>query len=383
LGLIGCAPKPAPATTAPATTPAEPESGAAPDDDAAQAKPEVAEPAPEPEPLSKAPAPIGDHHREVFFASPEDAPAEELLGVTQAQVGTHYVAGNERRLHLIYPHIKDLGGGYMGVGTDQAYLFMGWARFELAWLIDYDPVVLDVHACHRAFFHESKTPAEFLEWWGKPAKKEALALLERTYEGEQRERVVAVYKRYRGWIDRRLRGLEKRYTRKHKVPTFLTDQEQYDYVRTMVENDRVRPMLANLLKSGGVEGVGAAAKELGVPIRLVYLSNAEQYWDEYAPAFRKNMQALHFDERSLILHTLLTWQKNQDYRYALQPAANFQAWLERPWFININQMIPPPPKNVPEDAGDEIDLIDLDLDPDTSPAAKRAEKRAAEQAAEG
>lgn len=368
-GLVGCA-KPATPTATPSPAPtAEPEDAPSPAPAPAAA---VDEGTPAPEPLTAAPQPIADRHREAFLGSPEDPPSEELGGVTRAQEGQHYVAGNEKRLHLIYPQIKDIGGGYVGVGTDQAYLFIGWARSELAWLIDYDPVVLDVHACHRAFFLESDTPAKYLSYWGKPGKADAIALLEKVYEGDARDRAIAVYKRYRGWIERRLRGLEKRYTKIDEVPTFLTDQETYDYVRAMIENGRVRPMQANLLRSGAVEGLGAAARELGVPVRLLYLSNAEQYWDEYAPEFRTNMQALYFDDRSFVLHTLLTWQKNQDYRYALQPAHNFQAWLGRPWFTTINQMVPPPPRKVPEDAGDAIDLIELDADPDTSKAAKRA-----------
>ena len=91
----------------------------------------------------------------------------------------------------------------------------------------------------------------------------------------------------------------------------------------MLAAGRIRPMVADLNGDRGVVGIAAAAQKLGVPIRLLYLSNAEEYWTRYSEGFRANLKALPFDERSQVVRTLLTWAKNQDYVYNAQGAQNY------------------------------------------------------------
>ena len=98
-------------------------------------------------------------------------------------------------------------------------------------------------------------------------------------------------------------------------------------------------MQANLLDTKGIRGIGAAAKQMQVPIRILYVSNAQQYWD-YTQEFRDNIAALPFDEKSYVLHTLSTWSINKDYRYVLQGAQNFAAWMQAAWLKKVNNMIP-------------------------------------------
>lgn len=283
-------------------------------------------------------APMGEAAMlERFRDSPEDAGADTLLGVTQAQVGKHYLAGNEKGLHVYQPHIEGLGGGYVGVGSDQAYLLMGWMRPEWAWLVDYDPQVVRIHDAYQAFILAAETPGDFVALWSRDAKDEGVALLRARYEGERLVQVETLYLEHRTWIHRRLTGLTKRQARL-KVSSFLNDQDDYDAVKALIAAGHVRPMVANLLESGAIEGVGAAARDMGVPIRLLYLSNAEEYWKAYPDAFRTNVRALPFDERSLVLRCLLTWQENQDYWYNLQSAANFLEWLAQPWFEQVYEM---------------------------------------------
>ena len=44
---------------------------------------------------------------------------------------------------------------------------------------------------------------------------------------------------------------------------------------------------------------------MGVPIRLYYGSDAESHWN-FNDNYKKNIQALHFDEKSVIIRTV--WQ---------------------------------------------------------------------------
>ena len=155
------------------------------------------------------------------------------------------------------------------------------------------------------------------------------------------------------------------------VPSFLTDQEHYDYVRLMLEQRRVRPLLVDLLATDGLVALGEASKALGVPIRVLYLSNAEQYWKRYPKQFRANITALPFADDAVVLRTLLSQAINEDYRYNVQPAANYEEWLERPFVGNVYQIVRGGPKATPEG----ITLFETDADPDQSAAGQRYHAR--------
>lgn len=334
--------------------------------------PEVATPEPEPEPQ---PDPVGPAQIRpltpsklaIFEASPEDEPVEVRLGVTKERHGKHYLAGNEKTPQAFYPHIKGVGGGYVGVGSDQAYLLMGWARPEVAWLIDYDRDVVDIHAVYKLFFEHADTPAELLALFDDEHKQRATDLIRAEHEGERGDHLATLYRQNRGWIRRRLKGLSRRLA-KANVPSVFDDQETYDYVRSLLEAGRVRPLLANLLEDGGVKGVADAAKRMDVTVRVLYLSNAEEYWKAYPQTFRDNIAALPFHDRATVLRTLLIWDVNQDYRYNIQPARNFLEWLAQPYTGNVYDIVYD--RGTPDPA--VINVSETDKPPEESPAARRA-----------
>ncbi|MBI5608113.1 MAG: hypothetical protein HY902_04475, partial [Deltaproteobacteria bacterium] len=117
---------------------------------------------------------------------------------------------------------------------------------------------------------------------------------------------------------------------KAKAHCYLNDAETYAYVRSLVTGGRLRALRVDLLADKGVASIAAAARAMGLPVRAIYLSNAENYWN-YSKQFRANMAALPFDDRALIIRTVSTWNLNYDYSYNLQPAQNFLAWLAKPW----------------------------------------------------
>jgi len=289
------------------------------------------------EAASGLPTPLGEAERAIFYGSPEDPPPKKLGGVTEAQEGRHYVAGNEWNLHLFYRSLRRLGGGYLGVGTDQAYVFVGWQHPELAWLMDYDPWVRRIHAIYFAFFAQAETPREFLSLWRKDATERAFAAIE-ARGGEDVPRLKRLYRSYRTKILMRLTKVRDEM-REAKVPTFLNSKRTYRWVRAFVLSGRARAMTGNLLGARAMKGIGEAARRLGVPIRAVYVSNAEQYW-KYGRRYRENVAALYTDDKTLMVRTLLTWERNRDYRYTVQPWDNFLAWLSRPWVTAVYKMIP-------------------------------------------
>ena len=312
--------------------------------------------------------PLSAQARDVFMGSAEDPPAKKLLGVNEDYEGRSYLAGDEWNLHLFYPKIKGVGGGYMGVGSDQAYLLMSWSRPTLAWLMDYDPLVLETHKVYFALFREAKTPEEFLRLWSSAGQEQALALLDRDYKDDPNLPIVR--KVYTSWRVKILRRHERliKILKAQKIPSYLHDQDSYDAVRQLVIQGRVRPIQANLLDKAGLLGIGQAARQLGVPIRVLYLSNAEEYWS-YPAQYRQNIQGLYFDESSYTLHTLSTWTTNKDYRYAIQPSLKYVEWLKRDWVKKVYTMIPRRKLEGPDD----IDFMEFELDVEQV-EARRAKK---------
>ncbi|MCB9718729.1 MAG: hypothetical protein H6712_33090 [Myxococcales bacterium] len=379
--LAGCAratgptqpPEPAPAPEVAVAEPAptvepEPEPAAEPEP---AVEPELA---PEPEPADpSARGPLTDAQVEILLQSAEDQAPDFRGGVTKEQENRHYLAGNEWTLEVYYPIVKDLGGGFVGVGTDQAYLFMTWAKPEIMWLVDYDPAVQEVHELYRLFFAAAETPEEFLALWDKPARDEALAVIDAAHDERRAKALRRWYLGYRGWIHRRLARVA-RHMEKVDVPTFLTDQEHYEFAQQMLEQRRVRPLLVNLLERKGLRGVSKASEELGVPIRLLYLSNAEEYWPRYPKLYREMMAAMPFTDDALVLRTLLIWKVNKDYRYNVQPVANYLQWLAKPYVDDVYDITHARPKAEPEG----INFFETTGDPEDSPSAKRYRKGQAE-----
>jgi hypothetical protein len=59
----------------------------------------------------------------------------------------------------------------------------------------------------------------------------------------------------------------------------------------------------DMLAKNTMQGIGAAAKKLGVTIRVYYPSNAPECWPHTAQ-YKRNVLALPFDEQTVVLQTL-------------------------------------------------------------------------------
>jgi len=283
----------------------------------------------------------------VVRGAPEDAPPKKLLGLTAALQGIHYLVGNEWHLEKYAPHLTNLRGAYVGVGSDQAYLFVGMVRPQVAWLIDYDQLVVHLHRIYFAFFAKAPTPKEFVHLWADEAA--GLAVIGDALAGDaELAGFKKLYRRQRDKVAHRLHSVARAF-RAAKVPCFLTDDEAYAFVRGSISAGRVRALRVDLLADKGMAGIADATRRLGLTVRVVYLSNADTYW-AYSPQFRANITGLPFDAESRIVRTLAMWQFNRDYIYTLQHATNFVQWLARPWVRTYRDFVgwrPPKPDEQP------------------------------------
>jgi hypothetical protein len=243
----------------------------------------------------------------------------------------HYIKTNEPRLHLWRPYIENLGGGYAGVGIDQNYSFIATAKSEWVWLFDYDPTVVRLHHVLRAIILDSPDRATFLAHFEADAKAKVLALLSEKYsKTPERAAYREIYAIARS-------GLHKYYELQinHKVAVpdivklpgsaddmpvrkagvklgadaedasfgWLATEDAYRYIRMLYQQDRIHLMNGDMLSKNTMQGIGAAAKKLGVTIRIYYPSNAPECWP-HTSQYKTNVLGLPFDDTSVVLTSL-------------------------------------------------------------------------------
>ena len=116
--------------------------------------------------------PLAAHVRAAFDAISPDPPPEETTR------GSHYWISNELSHWVMRDRISNVGGVYIGVGTEQNYLLAGWARSAFLVLLDFDQSISDLHHAYAAFFMAAETPEEFLAYWDEDRIEEARALID-------------------------------------------------------------------------------------------------------------------------------------------------------------------------------------------------------------
>ena len=291
-------------------------------------------------PPATAPATPPQAHvaKHIFWSSPE-----EKLFPTGWDTGDTTVS-NEARLELYREVVKDRGGGYVGVGSTQNFVLAAWANAEWIWLMDFTRIVVASNMVHIAFIKESQTPAAFEKLWLPTERTAGLRVIEKHYGqdtglaflkesyGKAQRFVARRFKQLHGW--------EKRYG----FTTWLSDQALYNRIRTLALKGRIRALRGNLMGPTTLCGIGAAARRMGVPIRLYYTSNAEEYkWFRPFPwRYRRNVRGIPVDERSLALRTysmnpqFLPYAKGWKgfskvgFHYNAQPLSAVQKWMRFP-----------------------------------------------------
>jgi hypothetical protein len=295
------------------------------DGSAAPVAPPVAPP-PAPAPVWTESGPLTPAAREVLRSIVADPAPPALV------LGSHYWVSNESAHDVWRETIGKLGGALAGVGTDQLYLLAGWQEPSLLLALDFDAEVVRVHELYGIAFAKAETPEAFIQLW-RDAARDAGAWDELLTAADSDE---AVRKRHQRTlkvagtiISARLGQVKRRYAGLG-IPCFLTDAGQYAKVRTLWQEGRVVPLRGDLTATSAMLTAASAMRKLGVPLRTLYLSNAEKYFD-YGPNFRANIIAQPFDEKSLILRTRHSPRmgavEGDVYHYNTQTGANFVAWM--------------------------------------------------------
>ncbi|MFT5431447.1 MAG: hypothetical protein ACI9OJ_002143 [Myxococcota bacterium] len=239
---------------------------------------------------------------------------------------THYLVSNERRPDLFYRHVTAEGAGrggvYLGVGAEQNYILAAWARSEIIVLMDFDPVIVDLHAVHRAAFLTAVNPAGFVAFWTGSADIVRAALAQHVSDSAARKRALAAYELARESVGARLKEWSARSP--GGKPTFLTDSKQYEFLVDRFRSGRVVATQGDLTGARAMASIARAIQKSGFALRVLYLSNAEQYF-MFKAGYRRNILALPFDKKSLVLRTLPG--RPRGFEYIVQSGENLHAWM--------------------------------------------------------
>lgn len=223
-----------------------------------------------------------------------------------------YLISNEPNQHVWHKYIENIGGGYVGIGADQAYSIIGAARSRWAWLFDYDPAVVRLHYVLRAVVLSAETPQAFVEAFSAGRFKETRDIIVKSFDDavfpgsqalEQSERKVteSTFKMARGALyDEYVKALKPQAATTYG---WLRNADHYRYVRLLHQQGRIVILKGNLLTDKAMPSISKSARSLGAPVRIFYSSNADDQWP-LTPQYRSNVVGLPFDDRSVVLRTI-------------------------------------------------------------------------------
>jgi hypothetical protein len=217
----------------------------------------------------------------------------------------HYIRGNEGNLALFSTHIAGLGGAYVGIGSDQNFTLAHLAGAERLFVFDYDIVVVRVMRVHVALLKHCDSLAHLLELWGNPdLRDQVAACLSREYpSGTEVDALIRIHRRYGKAIRKHLES-SRSSAEKGRTVHWTGKDDSFQYVQSMARRGAVRVLEGDLLAGKCLAGIGAYLHGRGIPLRVLYLSNAEEYWSRYTPDLENSLLSLPHDVRSVILRTI-------------------------------------------------------------------------------
>ena len=348
LGLLACEPEAA--STTPPDSATQPDAAADPVEATADDAP--AEPA-APADLAEASTPA-DPPDSPEPSAPAD-PIDALDESTAAQFRSgeadphipfdkHYVKTNEGRHDVWFPYIDGLGGAYVGVGADQNFTLIAAAKSEFVFLIDIDHRVTENHRVYEVLIENAPTPTDLLAAFDARNEANTVALLESAFaelDEDERQTLIRGYQASRKTLFKHLSHVAKR-SRDGVPTTWLSDPAAYDWVRRLFLADRVRIMAGDLTGQTSMKTIGEVTHAMGVPVRVLYLSNAEEYFKYHAGRYRQNVRGLARDADSIVLRTLYGkdfTHADSLWNYQVQTLEDFAGRLQREDLRSRNPML--------------------------------------------
>ncbi|MBU1220617.1 hypothetical protein KKF34_19290 [Myxococcota bacterium] len=272
----------------------------------------------------KADGPLDKKYHEIFSS----IKAQE----TGAKPKENYYISNEDYYSLWYPHIVNKKGAYIGVASDQNYSLAVTSGAKVVFLVDYDKEVNNTHRLYSLLVEISSTPDELMKWFNIKNFKKVWKLAVEKYGKKRGERVALLHKYQGKHVITHHRS--RRYMVKKGMAGnyWLADQKMFDAWKKLVIEKRVFILPGNLKDGKTITEIGNALNKVHLPVRTIYMSNAEEFWF-YPEAFKKAFLNLPMDDSSKVLRTAVLnekFKKGYLFHYTIQSGPDFRAWMSRP-----------------------------------------------------
>jgi hypothetical protein len=207
------------------------------------------------------------------------------------------------------------------------------ARSTWAWLFDYDPLIVYLHALIREVVLSAETPRDFVEAFRAEKFGDALKAVASAIPGDERGSMIKLLRASQSelYADY-MRRLTQAAGPNKKTFDWLQNEGHYRYIRALYKQGRIQAIKGNLLTNVAVPAISASAKKLGVPIRIFYTSNADDKW-EINPRYRDNLLSVPYDDRGVWIRTVFPRKKgrnpNEKWEYVIHDGKEAQRKLAR------------------------------------------------------
>ncbi|MCB9594749.1 MAG: hypothetical protein H6719_18660 [Sandaracinaceae bacterium] len=209
----------------------------------------------------------------------------------------HYPETNERAHSLYYPVVAGRGGGYLGVGSQQSYSIAAAQGADPIVLVDYDPVVTRLHRALVVLVASCPDVACLRARLRPESERESAAAIATALgDGWSAQRTTREFRVHRPLLARRIDELGRE-------ESWVSRDDWYTHIRGLARRGRIIARIADLRGDATLPAVARVARAEGVSFRVVYLSNAEEYFS-YGPQFLQNVSGLPHPEDAVVLRTL-------------------------------------------------------------------------------
>jgi hypothetical protein len=212
-----------------------------------------------------------------------------------------YLKTNEPKIGVVLPYIANLGGGYVGVASDQNYTFVAHARSQWVWLFDYDENVVRWHKVLRALILAAPDRQAFVSFFladNERAAREALGRF--ADDKDDPAKLMTLFRAASGHL---LSYYRKQQQSRSFSYSWLGSDSSYEYIRSLYQKGRMNAFRGNMLDVHTMKTIGDAARALGIPVRIYYPSNAPEFWP-FTEQYRQNVRGLPFDDHSVVVQTI-------------------------------------------------------------------------------
>lgn len=258
------------------------------------------------------------------------------------------IAPNEARIDLFLPFVKGIGGGYVGVGGLQNLIIASWAKSEWICIIDCTKRIVALNFLQREFLKAAPNFTQFRELWKSNKKREAHSIIAHMHKPQYLnvEYCIQTWEMGLEYINRYFAVIDE-HSQKFYFKTCFNDQLLYETIRKKALDGKIEILACKLEGEKVFAHSTQRTKLYASTIKVIYLSNVEEYFVEYPLQFRKNMALIPCDEKSVVLRTISFYRlaypwaefseklNNRGFHYNVMPLKLF---LEKLKYISIKNV---------------------------------------------